>query len=310
MTEAKRVYIHAAAALTAHGASTADERSVLSNDADTDMKDLSKRVLGQRLRQASHFVELATIGARLCLNRLGETERPDMAVYLGTALGDTRKNEALFSQVFPPGTGIAAPFDFINATSNMAAFYVARLAGTSARNLTVTQGIFSFERALQLAFDDLRAGDIATALVGGVDENCFPRATYKLHWPLRDHEIMGEGSAWLFLSTESEGAIAELLTLRQWREALEPSQLAQAIQALGPAAAIICGNQLSAADRSALAQTFPRAPLLSYQEYCGSYPTAAGFGVASQLEDKPAPGLRVHVNRDVDGSAMLVGWKV
>jgi hypothetical protein len=294
MPGAQRVFIHAAACVPS------PPGAPLTQDPDTDLGPLAKQVLGQRLRQASHFSELAAIGARLCLNKVSATPA-DMAVYVGTALGEVRRTEALFQQVFPPGPGMVAPFDFINATANMAAFYVARLAGTSARNLTVTQGLRSFEAALQLALEDVRAGAVASALVGGVDENCFPRAAYTLRWPLRDDEIMGEGSAWFYLSAVKQGALAELLSI-------------QRLDAIDARVAgndhIVCGTQLDAADRRALAQLNTGAQLHHYVEYCGKYPTAAGFGIARQFETPPARGRWAHVNRDSDGSLMLVRWWV
>lgn len=307
MVESRRVYIRSASAVAPTQLSGA--RQPLTQDPDTDLGALTKQIVGQRLRQASHFIELASIGARLCLGRVGRPVPSDTAVYVGTGLGELRKNESLFRQVFPPGVGTAAPFDFINATANMAAFYVARMMSASARNLTVNRGLASFETVLRLAYDDIRAGAVRTALVGGVDENCFPRSLYAHRWPLRDDEIMGEGSAWLLLSDDSSDAIAELFVATVDRSGC--ADLASAIGAVTEKADwIVRGSQLSAADVETMAKIFPRAQFVSYIDYCGQYPTAAGFGVASQLEGTPAPGSWLHVNRDSDGSVMFIGWRV
>jgi hypothetical protein len=307
MAERRRVYIHAAAAVVP-AELVAGERRPLTQDPDVDLGEHVKRILGKRLRQASHFIELATIGARLCLQKLAGPPSPEMGVYVGTGLGELRKNEALFDQVFPPGPGTAAPFDFINATANMAAFYVARVAGASARNLTITQGLVSFEDALRLAYDDLAQGELAFALVGGVDENYFPRDVYVHRWPLRDDEIMGEGSAWLVLSTQSAGAVAELFAVRTVRAVAGglPALLKDITETVD---GIVCGAQLSAADQAGLAQAFPRAQRVAYAQYCGSYPTAAGYGVASALEVMPVRGTWLHLNRNGDDSVKLVGWR-
>ena len=307
MAERTRVYIRAAAAVTS-AELAAGERHTLTQDPDIDLSAHAKQILGRRLRQASHFIELAAIGARLCLQKLNRAPPPDMGIYVGTGLGELRKNEALFQQVFPPGSGAAAPFDFINATANMAAFYIAQAAGVSARNLTVTQGLGSFEDALGLADADLRARALDTALVGGADENCFPREVYVHRWPLREEEIMGEGSAWLALSTEPAGAIAELLAVRTIRAT--SAELATAVKAIAETpAGIVCGAQLNAADHAALGQAFAHAQCLRYAQYCGSYPTAAGYGVAGQLAMEPVRGTWLHVNRVADGLAKLVGWR-
>jgi hypothetical protein len=306
MAERQRVYIHAASAVVPAELAVGARRA-LTQDPDIDLGAHVKRILGQRLRQASHFIELATVGARLCLQKLPEAPPPDIGIYVGTGLGDLRKNEILFRQVFPPGLGAAAPFDFINATANVAAFYVARIAGASARNLTITQGQASFEDALRVACDDLRNGELGFALVGGVDENCFPRDIYVRRWRLRDDEIMGEGSAWLALSTQSARAIAELLVVRTARVA--STELPPLLQSITPAVdGIVYGAQLHVADRAALAQAFPSAQHVTYAQYCGSYPTAASYGVASQLEASPVRGTWLHLNRNTDGSVKLVGW--
>ena len=66
------LYIHAAAALGPQSDYTAAQRNPLHTDpAPLELKELTRSVVGQPLRQASHFVELAVIGAQLCLQRLG-----------------------------------------------------------------------------------------------------------------------------------------------------------------------------------------------------------------------------------------------
>ncbi len=314
MDKQKRIYVHAAAGFVPHGV---DRLQSLTADPDVDLRALARRVLGQNLRQASHFVELAAIGARLCFDRLPTPPAPDMAVYVGTALGEIRRTDSLSRQMLPPGPGIATPFDFINASANMAAFYVARLAGVSARNLTVTQGVFSFETALQLAISDLGAGAVTAALVGGVDENCFPRPQYLHRWPLRDDEFMGEGSAWLYLSTQPDAAIAELLwaqslvaipqqDLSLWTQTLEKVLVMPADATF----TFVGGIGVTTSERAALMQRFPQAQWSSYVDYCGSYPTAAAYGVASTVARSLAPGQWVHVNRDADGATMVIRWCV
>lgn len=313
MAESRRIYIHAAAAFGAQGVVGEQERKPLTADPDTDLRPLVKQALGQSLRQASHFVELSALGAHACLDRLGRAPAPQTAIYLGSGLGEIRRTETLFEQVLPPGPGFAAPFDFINATSNMAAFYVARLAGVSARNLTVTQGLFSFEWALALAHDDLHYGVAPAALVGGVDENCFPRREYLRRWRLRDDEIMGEGSAWLYLDTAKQGALAEVLwVMRSDDSPMDAALWAQDVMAAmnvhrDEPATVLIGNGVTQEQHAALADTLPEQKCQTYIEYCGSYPAAAGFGLVRWLGLPDARGLCVHVNVDGDGVTMLTG---
>jgi hypothetical protein len=314
MAEARRIYVQAAAALGPQGIVREEERTPLTSDPDTDLRPLARQALGQPLRQASHFVELAALGARACLDRLGRATPAQTSVYLGSGLGEIRRTEALFEQVLPPGPGLAAPFDFINASSNMAAFYVARLAGVSARNLTVTQGPFSFEWALALAHDDLHYGVAPAALVGGVDENRHPRSEYLRRRRLRDGEVMGEGSAWLYLDTDRQGALAEVLwVMRSDDISLEPAAWARDVAGAlnarrGEPVTLLIGNGVTGEQHAALAGAVPGQSCLSYLEYCGSYPTAAGFGLVRWL-GLDARGLCAHVNVDSDGVTMLAGLR-
>lgn len=310
MVNARRVYIHAASAFVPYAGYDAPLRQPLTADPDTDLRAVVKAVLGKPLRQASHFVELAVIGAQSCLKRLNSAPSPEMAVYLGTGLGEVRKTESLFQQVLPPGSGMAAPFDFINATANMAAFYVARLADLSTRNLTITQGLFSFERALQLAFDDVRAGDVPCALVGGVDENCFPRTDYLRRWSLAPEQIMGEGSAWLYLSSQSQGAIAELTGVHR----IEPqgdvsawARVAGNVIHEREARNVLAGIGVGATERAALASD--RVNWHEYLPFCGHYPSVSAVAAAMSMQQPRSSENWIHLNRDTDNSAMLMCWR-
>jgi hypothetical protein len=306
-----RVFIHAVAALGPHGDIAPEERRPLAGDPPPlVLKELVKKIVGVPLRQASHFVELATIGSQLCLKRLLQPAPENTAVYLGSGFAEMRKNDEVFRQVMPPGPGMASPFDFINTANNMAAFYTARLANFNARNLTVTQEEFSFEWALALARSDLRAGDYPQTLVGGVDENYPPRSAHLRRIRLRTDQYMGEGSGWLFLSTRPDGARAELLAIcchthdknpvtvmneavTEWRQNDEPVLL-------------LPGFRMEANEIDALRAMRPTAVLESYTARCGAYPTATAFGLATTIEENRFPaGLVVHANRDALGQVML-----
>lgn len=312
-------YLHAAVAVGAQMDYLPEQRRLLRADPPAaELKELTRRVTGQSLRQASHFVELAAIGSQLCLQRLRKPMSSDTAVYLGTGLAEVRKTRALFAQVMPPGPGCASPFDFINSANNMAAFYVAKLAGITGRNLTVMAEEFSFEQALMLAASDLCSQECGAVLVGGVDENSYPRDQHLRHIELRDSEIMGEGSSWLYLTREREGALGELLTVEalpalpihtSWVDAmathLDPL-LGRSI-----AARLLPGFRLAQEDVAALAGRFPTLEPERYLEYCGSFFSAAAFGIATAFEGNCAsPRLFLHVNRDAAGATMIVALRV
>jgi len=316
MAEAHSVYIHAAAALGPCLDTTDAERVVLTADPPpAELRELTRKVVGAPLRQASHLIELAAIASQLCLKRLPWPAPENTAVYIGTGLAEVRKTHAVFYQVMPPGPGMASPFDFINAANNMAAFYVAKLGNFRARNLTVTQEEFSFERALQLALADLRAGGFHQALVGGVDENSQPRANHLRRFPLRDNQVMGEGSGWLYLGTRREQARGELLGLRQGaRGADAASLLADAVRVWrqgGESVVLLPGFRLEPDETVRLAGALPGLETRDYLAHCGCFHTAAAFGLGTLLDHAaPQPTLVLHLNRDSAGALMLVALRL
>jgi len=309
-----RVFIHSSAALGPGGDTTHTERTSLTADPPAlECRELVKRVVGVPLRQASHFVELASIASQLCIKHLGHPAPEDTAVYVGTGLAEVRKTYALFYQIMPPGPGMASPFDFINAANNMAAFYVAKLGNFRARNLTVSQEEFSFEWALKLAWEDLRAGDYRQALVGGVDENSQPRAQHLRRMALRDDQLIGEGAGFLYLSVQPERARAEILGIHHldrptaesglsalfngWRQDREPVTL-------------LPGFRLSDDDLADLTRQWPDLRVQPYLQQCGCFHTASAFGLAAALDLPAGPGsLVVHVNRNRAGQWMSVGLR-
>jgi len=314
MTEA-RAYIHAAAALGPHGDISGAERRLLHGDPPPlELKELVKTVVGVSLRQASHLVELAAIGSQLCLKRLSHPAPEDTAVYIGTGLAEVRKNEAVFSQVMPPGPGLASPFDFINAANNMAAFYTARLGNFRARNLTITQEEFSFEWALHLATADLRTGEYRQALVGGVDENSHPRTSHLRRFALRDDQPMGEGGGWLYLDNRRDGARGEVLTTHNVTRGVDLANLlAETVctwRQEGEDVVLLPGFRLEDAAIETLVAALPGVRIENYLARCGAFHTASAFGMTAVFDaPRTAPALIVHINMNIVGDAMLVALR-
>lgn len=309
------VYIHAAAALGPHGDCTRAERRTLHGDPPPlELKELVKTVVGVPLRQASHHVELAAVGSQLCLRRLSRPAPENTAVYLGTGLAEVRKNEAIFVQIMPPGPGMASPFDFINAANNMTAFYTAKLGNFRARNLTITQEEFSFEWALHLATADLRSGEYHQALVGGVDENSQPRANHLRRIRLRDDQVMGEGSGWLYLDTRRNGARGEVLAVRNGTRATDLTALVtEAVHAWRQGdeeIVLLPGFRLESAEIELLAATVAGLRIQDYRGWCGCFHTGSAFGLATAFDEPRAtPALVLHLNRNIVGHTMLVALR-
>jgi hypothetical protein len=172
------------------------------------------------------------------------------------------------------------------------------------------QGVVSFEWALALAQQDLLDGRVTMALIGGVDENCFPRRDYLRRWPLRDTQRMGEGSAWWLVSEVVQGARAELLPVTRLATAgLGAAAWAEALRASGRVdGTVIPSAQLTDEESAVLIRSYRTE---SFAAYTGAYPTAAALALTLWLEWAPARAASaVHVSRVPDGDTMLTALRV
>ncbi|MBE9515742.1 MAG: hypothetical protein IME93_02070, partial [Proteobacteria bacterium] len=203
------VYIHAASAIDPLLNSEASTRTVLTGIPDkADATAQVKKLVGDPLRQASHLVKMGVIGVMQCRKQIASQLDDNTAIYVGTGLGEMDKCRGLFAQVMPPVSGMASPFDFISSSSNISAFYAAKILGLSTRNLTISQDEFSFEYALTLAMDDIRANACNQAFVGGLDERSVVIDYQLRRMKINDDQILGEGCGWLYLKMEADGALA------------------------------------------------------------------------------------------------------
>ncbi len=172
-------------------------------------------------RQASRLAQLAVLGALQCLRDLPVRLAGDTPLYLATGLGDIARTDALYYDVMPPSGGPASPAQFVSSGNNMAAFFVARQAGLSGRNFTVSQDSLSLEQALSMACAELRRSVSVSrrgrplvtrqALVGAVDETRLPREFYERRFAPAARMAIGEGSSWFVLGTDQHAALGELL---------------------------------------------------------------------------------------------------
>jgi hypothetical protein len=308
-------YIHAAGALgpsatpIVHGATGV----ALTHDAQpVALRTLAKEIIGQTPRLMSRFAELALLGSQLCLRELRVPLANDARVYLGTGLGDVARTDALYYQVMPPSSEMASPAHFATSGNNMAAFFVAQRAALASRNLTFSAEELSFETSLAFALVDLRAAATGCALVGGVDETTLPREFYVRRFPLATDALIGEGSAWLALSSRREHAIAEVLaaTIFDTTAAANMREWAQCtIQAVAPYASratILPGCRMEAEEIAALRAALPTSKIRPYLRLTGLYPTAAALAIVQTLQPGAASGVAAHINRDRFGKTGVI----
>lgn len=179
-----KLYIHAANSFL----------SDPSSDIST-LKETLKKQSGKSIRRINRFIYLTLIGALGLAKKTNITK--DTALYLATNYGSIASTISSLSDIYESKM-MPMPVDFINTASNIGGFYVAFELGLTSKNLCVSCGEQSFEAALELAALDLQSGEVSAAIVGGVDET-----TGIL-------EGFSEGSCWILVSANSEGAIGEI----------------------------------------------------------------------------------------------------
>ena len=177
-----------------------------------DVKAAWKVVSPGMIRRTDRFIQLALLGANEAISGVDLVK--GTALYMASGQGNLAVFKRLRDQRYirkqPP-----KPVDFINSLSNTSGFYVAQFFGVTGKNLNVSRLGFVAETTLLLAQNDLELGREKQILVGGVDELQEPAAFTRRTLGLCDDRQLGEGSNWMLLSSESDGALAQLEVIKQ-----------------------------------------------------------------------------------------------
>jgi hypothetical protein len=296
------------------------------------------QVAPQVSRMASRFSQLAVLGAADCLRRLEAMQQSDLdadtRIYLATGLGDVAHTDALYYGVMPPRSEMPPPARFATSGNNMAAFFVARHAGLTSRNLTLSQAELSLECALELALSDFAAGATRSALLGGVDETTLPREFYTRRFHVGMDQAIGEGSGWLLLDAVPEhdgvralGAIlgASVMpspTTPDSNNLIDQARRASRTFAVDklptPRLVVLPGTGIAADELMALHRelgaTGPAWKCHDYLGWSGRFPTAAALGIAAMFGPIIEHGRErlacLHVNRDPSGRTGVIAFEV
>jgi hypothetical protein len=267
------------------------------------LKEELRRYTREDFRRVNRFILLALIGARRCIH--GRTLAADTAVYLTTEHGNLGETAIVLDQIYAAHS-LPKPFSFINTMSNTAAFYLARNLGTRGRNITVSSQRLSFERGLDLLAADFAAGAETSALIGGVDEE-LPSGTGGRGRDDRDWRIV-DGSGWLCIRPEREGACGELKANRSFPDGPTCRKwLRERRQA--PADMVAFGASVGSGEAARWREALSPAAEFDYlgdYGYCGS---AAACGIALFVTHFPGRTL-LHINRDPRGNCAVLEVKV
>jgi len=289
---------------------------------------LVNEVMGQPMRRAGRFIKMVACGGLACLQKvsLDYLKGKKTGIFLATGLGNVDEILPFITEVFKHGGGFPSPNQFANSVSNAAAFVLARICEVTGTVLTISQEELSFESALWLAQSYLESGEIDLALVGGCDIFTPTVEEYRERVNLtcgnsRNMLPMGEGSSWLLLGKDEGKSIGDILAVEFGNKIIAPEDHSKNDNVLRHCEEIISAaslpdNQRNKENRILLpgfrinkaeADLWKQKgwSIEDYLPCCGIHSTAAAFGIARTLREKPST-LFVHYNYHDSGKQAFV----
>jgi hypothetical protein len=277
------MYIHSASAFI--GEANADI---------TLLKEEIRRYTQENFRRGNRFILLSLLGARQCIQR---RDLPaDTAVYLTTEHGNLGETAAVLDEIYTAHS-LPKPFGFINTMSGTAAFYLAQNLGIRGRNIIVSSQHVCFERGLELLNIDFAQGTEGSALIGGVDEA-------SLHG--EEREALGhrgwrmvDGSGWLYVTSEREGAFGAFRENRSFRDRRSCIQWIMERER-SPVDVVSFGARIEKDEAAAFTGVLHPAAMFDYLRDYGYSGSATACGVSLFVKTFPGRTL-LHINRDQRG---------
>ncbi|MEN8146122.1 MAG: hypothetical protein ABFR02_00720 [Campylobacterota bacterium] len=232
-----------------------------------DVKAAWKAVSPAMIRRTDRFIQLSLLGA---FQAVGGVELDkETALYMASGQGNLAVFKRLRDQRYihkqPP-----KPVDFINSLSNTSGFYVAQFFGLQGKNLNVSRVSFVTQTLLLLAQNDLELAKVKKILFGGVDEFHEPVMFTRKTLGLCDETPLGEGSNWMLLSAEQEGALASIEVVEKEMDSV---QLHAYLQGLETSYKVAFGQRCSQEMADEMLSGGDR-ERFEYEEGCGFYETA------------------------------------
>lgn len=206
----------------------------------SDLKPELKALSGKNHRRIDRFIELAIIGAHKAV--AGYELEPATALYLVSGQGDIPVFERVRRQRYFQKM-MSKPVDFVNLASNTAGFYVASHLKIAGANLFLSHKHFPVQMALLLAQSELVLKTYPAILLGGVDECLENRELARKLLGVAAATELGEGSNWLLLNCEPDGALA---ALRVAGQQFDRAQVEAEIRKLEPGICLAFSRRLPA----------------------------------------------------------------
>ncbi|MDD9174710.1 hypothetical protein ERW49_01450 [Aliivibrio finisterrensis] len=179
----------------------------IKQDQPIDVKAECKKVASSFVRRTDRFIQLGLLGVSGIKEQ--QTLDKNTALFMVSGQGNlsvfNRLCQQRYVEKMPP-----KPVDFINSLSNTAGFYIAKYLELESKNLNLAQQGFLVENALLLADANLKTKQEKCILLGGVDEKVDASNSPHDYLDLPLNTQLGEGSNWMLLSGEVEGAQASI----------------------------------------------------------------------------------------------------
>jgi len=242
-----------------------------------DIKSKLKAVTGKVFRRTDRYAQLTLFGAYAAK----EFIETDTALIVSSGEG----NLSVFTRLRDHrhiSRQLPRPVDFINLLSNTAGFYLAQYLGLKAKNLFVSHRGFPAQMALMLAENDLQLKKQKKILLGGVDELLEPVDYSRKFLGICDDTPLGEGSNWLIVTTQKDGAKASLETIT---EELSFEEMRNFLIEQGEDTQVAFGMRTGERRIASLMKSI-RCKRFKYEATCGYYETQFFYIVRHFIEKK------------------------
>ncbi len=232
-----------------------------------DLKSELKALSGKIYRRIDHFIQLAIIGAHKAVGELEISSQT--ALYMTSGQGDIMVFDRVRRQRYFEKM-LSKPVDFVNLSSNTAGFYVATHLGLNGKNLFLAHHDFPVQMTILLAQNDINLGKERAILVGGVDEWLPRQDLARKLLGVDETTILGEGSNWLLVDGESEGALGQVVIEPEF---LNNAQLKQRLSLAGAGTWLAFSAQIADDDAAVIMALNRGCKRYFYETSCAYYET-------------------------------------
>lgn len=169
---------------------------------DKEYKNLLKPLTSMDLRRVSKFNLLSLYGSLSCLREVDFSKK--LSIYVATSSACIDETYKVLSEL-KNNTPIM-PFDFLNINTNNTGFHISKALNLDALSYTISTNELSFERALEIAYNDFKNGMQSSFLVGSVESS-------SINIPSQNLSKL-DNSSWLYISDASSQNSIKIVSLK------------------------------------------------------------------------------------------------